>query len=119
MTTHQLLHQRVMDQAGIPRFSKRAISISDLCKTQWCDEFEGLMRNRMIIGGMRYGLLGQQKAKYNQIASIKRRLAKYEETGNTEHLVDIANLCMVEYVDGVHPNKHFNPSDDGEHTPRK
>lgn len=36
---------------------------------------------------------------------------------NREHLVDAANLCLVEFA--VHPEKPFSPVDDGEHTQLK
>ena len=32
------------------------------------------------------------------IGNIKKRLAKYLETGNTEFLADIANFAMIEYM---------------------
>jgi hypothetical protein len=43
-------------------------------------------------------------------------LRKYKADGNQEHLVDAANLCMVEFIQpACHPSPHFTPSDDGEH----
>ena len=50
-----------------------------------------------------------------RIGSIVKRLMSYQETGNTELLVDVANLCLCEFVEGKHPNKHFRAVDDGEH----
>jgi hypothetical protein len=48
------------------------------------------------MGAFRYGLLGEKgKKKFNRIASMKTRLDKYEETGNLEHLVDVANLWFA------------------------
>lgn len=35
----------------------------------------------------------------------------YQATGNMEHLVDVANLCMLEF--GTYQAKHFKPIDDG------
>ena len=50
-----------------------------------------------------------------RMQSAERRMKLYEETGNDELLVDIANLCLLEFMIGKHPNKHFNSIDDGEH----
>ena len=33
-----------------------------------------------------------------------RRLAAYGRTGNLEMLVDVANLCLLEFVEGRHPS---------------
>lgn len=92
-------------------------SLEEIYATQWCNEFEQLMRNRLAMGYFRYGPLNKQpKGKYDNIASIRRRLDKYEQTGNLEFLVDSANICLVEFLNGNHPNKHFSAIDDGEHT---
>ncbi|MBU2018174.1 MAG: hypothetical protein KJ941_00895 [Bacteroidetes bacterium] len=93
-----------------------SVSLDDLSRTEWSDEFEQLCRNRLIIGALRYGRLNaKNKPQYNRIESIRKRLLNYEQTGNTENLVDIANICLCEYVEGNHPNKHFAAIDDGEH----
>lgn len=89
----------------------------DLVKSEWSSGFERLMRNRLIAGAYRYGKLNEPlKHDYDRVSSIKKRLVLYENDGNTEHLVDIANLCLCEFVEGKHPLKHFKSVDDGEHT---
>jgi hypothetical protein len=30
-------------------------------------------------------------------------------------LVDVANLCLLEFEEGEHPRRHWQPTDDGEH----
>lgn len=87
-----------------------------LTLSEWSNKFETLMRNRLIMGAYRYGVLNNMnKPTYNRVESMINRLRKYEQTGNTEFLVDVANLCMLEFEEGVHPNKHFSSIDDGEH----
>jgi len=115
---HHKLRERLLARAGLSDIPHtKRITYEELQKTQWSNIFEQWMRNRLIMGGMRYGLLGaKNKPKHDQIGSIKRRMAAYESTGNIEHLVDVANLCMVEYIEGDHPNKHFSAIDDGIHT---
>lgn len=88
----------------------------ELQLTEWSSEFEQLMRNRLLLGRFRYGKMGDPtKAEYDHIGSIRTRLDLFEETGNLEHLVDIANLCLVEFVHTKHPLAHFAAIDDGIH----
>lgn len=66
------------------------------------------MRNRMIQGAFRYGPLGSPgKPQWDRIEYAGRKLQLYKETGNCEYLVDVANLMLLEFVEGYHPNKHF------------
>lgn len=68
------------------------------------------------MGALRYGRLGTPgKPQYDRVAEVKKRVSKYEATGNTEFLVDVANMALIEFVEGDHPNKHFKAIDDGEH----
>ena len=85
--------------------------------SQWSEEFERLQRNRLVLGALRYGNIGAKgKAEYDRISCIINRSKKYKRSGNLEFIVDVTNLCMLEFVEGDHPNKHFNSIDDGEHT---
>ena len=89
----------------------------DFFREEWCPEFERLMRNRLLQGSLRYGRLGSAgKKQWNRPKDILRRVKLYMSTGNDELLADIANLALLEFVEGVHPNKHFSSVDDGEHT---
>jgi len=101
---------------------QRVPDLPELQRSQWSPEFEQLQRRRLIMGAFRYGLLDDQKAAggngYDNVGSLIRRAKLYQATGNLEHLVDIANLAMVEFVTGEHPARHFAANDDGEHTER-
>lgn len=112
LTWFQWLRQRLEP----PDFSVKRLTMKDLEK-QWSTKFEQLMRNRLIMGTLRYGSFIDRKttSNFKIVKSIEHRLKMYESTGNTEHLVDIANLCMVEFVCGYHPTKHFEAIDDGHH----
>jgi len=95
--------------------------IDELNMTEWSDEFEQLMRNRLKQGSFRYGKIKHHgslndKAEYDRIDSAIVRLQKYIDTGNTEYLVDVSNMMLLEYIEGKHPLKHFASIDDGEHT---
>lgn len=74
------------------------------------------MRNRLVMGAFRYGLFSDpDKFQYRCLESIRRRLDAFEHDGNLEHLVDAANLCMVEFVRGQRNGLVLNPIDDGHH----
>jgi hypothetical protein len=95
----------------------RKPSLDELWRTEWSAEFERLMRNRLIMGALRYGRMGApDKPQYDRTGDIARRVEKFRATGNKELLVDIANLCMCEFVECDHPKAHFRATDDGEHT---
>ena len=86
-------------------------------QARWSEEFETYMKNRLGFGHFRYGLKVDAGACFAQVTSAIARLRKYLETGNQEHLVDAANLAMMEYVHPCeHDDPHFEASDDGEHT---
>ena len=101
--------------------------VSDICPSccnymhklktdNWSDHFEFLMRNRLIVGSLRYGPFNKQNRSTELVLNaIIKRAEQYKENGNDELLVDIANLCMKEFVTGNHPKKHFRAVDDGEH----
>lgn len=65
----------------------------EILKTEFSEQFVQLMKNRMIVSYHKYGpLVEGYPSKVDAIASLKKRLEKYEETGNSEWLVDVANL---------------------------
>ncbi len=88
-----------------------------LRRSEWSNRFERLMRNRLLMGAYRYGLMhAQGKSEYDRCADINRRIDLYTESGNLEHLVDAANLAMLEFEEGRHPQRHMAASDDKIHT---
>jgi hypothetical protein len=95
------------------KFSLDTPSLPELLDSEWSPEFEEYSRNRMVVGAFRYGLLGKDKPSWARIASCMERLQIYLKTGNTAHLVDVANLCQLEFFEGQHPAKHFAANDDG------
>lgn len=118
-TNTELLREKVYARLGIDPLPEQ-VSPDRWRATEWCHEFERLCRNRMFMGGLRYGRLGAPgKPQFDRCKDIKRRVSLYENSGNLEYLVDAANLCQCEFVEGDHPDKHFAAEDDGEHTERK
>ena len=118
-TVHDYLRARLLQQAGIFAPVEPAPSLDDIARLQSCPQFETYRKNRMLMGYFRYGSLQSQigKAKYDNVGSIEKRLSIYKSDHNREHLVDIANLAMIEFA--THPDYPFNPSDDGVHAAKK
>ena len=117
MNIHALHRQRLLEKAGVIQKKKPVpLSLAELRKTEWSPEFEKLMRNRLLMGAFRYERLNSpNKSNYPTATEAIKRICKYIESGNTEHLVDAANMCLIEFLHGKHPNKHFSSIDDGEH----
>lgn len=117
-TAHDFLREHIFASLGLTDI-KRLPSLEELRRTEWCPEFETLQRNRLIMGAFRYGLFHDHKenggSPHDNVASIEKHAQLYRETGNMEHLLDIANLAMKEWDVGVHPNKHFAATDDADH----
>lgn len=102
-----------MERVNDTPIGDKAESLEELQRTEWSPLFESLMKNRLLVGRFRYGRMDDDtKGDYDHIGSIKKRLRLYEQTGNKEHLVDIANLCLVEFVHCKHPKAHFSATDD-------
>jgi len=104
--------------AGLPERAElsRPPSLEELRRTQWNAQFERLMRNRLVMGAFRYGTLDEQtNRRHDNAGSIRRHLEAYEETGNQEHLVDVANLALVEFTRPANLKAHWASIDDGDH----
>jgi myosin-crossreactive antigen len=91
-------------------------ALEALQQTEWSVQFERYMRNRLVMGAFRYGLLqAPDKHDYNRVDSAIERLMEYKRTHNLELLVDSANIALLEFVEGTHPDRHWSSVDDGPH----
>lgn len=63
-------------------------------------EFDRKRKNAILVSFYKYGSSRQnfKKGMVNAIGSLKKCLKKFEETGNTEYLVDVANYAMFRYM---------------------
>lgn len=117
MTTFEMIRLSILRKAGL-----EPVDLEEVPRINWSPHFIQLMKNRMLMGFFRYGSIRSEDAKrYDNVGSAIKRLQKYMSDGNLEHLVDAANLCLCEFVKapwgrGSHPNPHWTPIDDGEHT---
>jgi hypothetical protein len=83
--------------------------LNEVLGKQFSEDFINKMKARVFFGFYRYGESKQYKkdSPYNIMDTILKRLEKYRETGNQEHLVDAVNFIMIEYMHPQHPNAHF------------
>lgn len=115
---HHILSERIHRQAGLVPPPAPRFRFEDLVRSEWSPAFEQLMRNRLLMGALRYGRISENRGKpYDRIRDAMRRLERYEVCGNLEDLVDAANLALLEFECGVHPRRHFSAADDGQHCP--
>jgi hypothetical protein len=90
--------------------------IEQIKESQYNSLFVKLMNNRMVMGFFRYGNKYTRKTYYHYINAAKRRIVKYEETGNLECLIDAANILRMEFDTPQNPKAYFKAEDDGEHS---
>lgn len=108
-TVSELIRRRLLKE--VP---DRTPSLDELRRTERSPEFERLRMNRKVFGAMRYGLMGAEgKPQYDRVSDMIRRLGMYTNDGNAEHLVDVANLAELEFVEG---DRCVRPMDDVIHT---
>lgn len=113
--THDAIRKSL--EKNIRPNSKPKPSLTSLRITEWVPQFEQYMRNRLIMGAIRYETFEEKLKgnKYNCLEYIRRKCNEYEATGNLECLVDLANVAMIEFAAPHHPNPHFTPGDDTSH----
>jgi hypothetical protein len=81
-------------------------------ETEYSKQFLQGMLNRMSVSFHRYGPVADAYPdKVHAVRSLYQRLVRYEETGNTEFLIDVANFAMIEFLHPHLPNAHFTPTD--------
>ena len=107
MTVTEYIRQHLLDTVGY-REILWLPSPDKVRQIEWSTEFETAMRNRLLLGSIRYGKLGDaDKPEYSRVEAMHRKLVEYTQTGNLECLVDNSNLSLCEFVESTHPKKHF------------
>jgi hypothetical protein len=80
--------------------------------TEFSERFAQGMADRMAVSFCKYGAVRDAyPSRVDAIASLKKRLDKYEQDGNTEWLMDVANFAMIEFMHPRHPEAHFEATD--------
>lgn len=97
-TITEHIREHLFPQPGVRKLIK---PLEQLRMSEWSGAFERYMRNRLVMGAIRYGELhAPNKPQYDRLASIIKRAEQYKRTKNKELLVDIANLCLCEFEEG-------------------
>jgi len=75
-------------------------------------EFAQGMANAMAMSCCKYGPVADAyPRKVDALASLRLRLDRYEQTGNLEYLIDVANFAMIEFMHPRHPQAHHKAED--------
>ena len=74
----------------------------------------GMAANRMAVSEQKYGSVEDNYPGADALGTIHQRLARYAETGNTEWLLDVANMALIEHLRPSHPDAHFRATDSDE-----
>lgn len=86
-----------------------------ILQRDFSEDFVQKMKNRIIVSHHKYGWVKDTYPELaDAIAYLEERLALFKRTGNTEHLVDVANFAMIEFMYPRHPNAHFKGTDSDE-----
>lgn len=78
--------------------------------SEFCEPFVEGMRKRMAVSYHKYGLVADATG-VDVVASLRSRLDKYDETHNTEWLMDVANFAMMEYMNPAFDDAHYQATD--------
>lgn len=69
------------------------------------------MLDRVTFGFLKYGSVNASSRKIDFIQTMRDRVKKYKETGNTEFLIDAANFLMFEFMYPSEPGAFFQGTD--------
>ncbi len=90
--------------------------LKEILHTEYSEEFDDIRKKMMAMSYYKYGPLkknyGPGKT-MDAIGNLEKRLERYNATGNTEFLADIANFAMLEFMHPRHPKAHYKPTDSG------
>ena len=88
------------------------LTTKEILDIEYSEEFDQKRKNAIIVSFHKYGPSKEnfQKGMVDAIGSLKKNLKKFEETGNTEYLVDVANYAMFRYMYPMEGEK-YKPTD--------
>lgn len=82
---------------------------------EYSDHFDELRQNRVEISYYKYGTARDNFGEklVNALETHDMCIKKYQETGNTEYLVDAANYLMFEFMYPQKRGAYFKATDSG------
>lgn len=88
---------------------------TEILDKEYSVEFDMRRQNAILVSYHKYGPSKEnfKKGMVDAIGSLKKNLKKFEETGNTEYLVDVANYAMFRFM---YPKEGegYKPTDSGQ-----
>lgn len=70
-----------------------------ILRQDFSEDFVQKMRNRIVVSHYKYGWMKDTYPELaDAVACLEERLELFKKTGNLEHLVDVANFAMIEYL---------------------
>ena len=87
-----------------------------ILKTEYSERFDKIRKDMMVMSYYKYGPIKDNYETYkclDALANLKKRIKKYEETGNTEFLADVANFAMLEFMYPSISGARYTPTDSG------
>lgn len=102
------------DVGFVPKITYTEIVERNRIPKDWLEALQA----RLNMGALRYGVHMDERraADFDHLKSIEKHLAEYRTTKNIEHLMDIANLALVERQRPSFEGTCFDPIDDGTHS---
>lgn len=95
---------------------KKETDFKKILSTEYSERFDEIRKSMMIASYYKYGAMRENYSEFkcmDAIGNIKKRLQKYEETGNTEFLADVANFAMIEFMYPSIEGAQYKPTDSG------
>lgn len=76
------------------------INTDQILKTEYSQAFDEKRKGLVLQSYFKYGKASRnfKTGNVDAIGSLKKCLAKFEETGNTEYLCDVANYAMFRFM---------------------
>lgn len=84
-----------------------------ILSTEYSPKFDEIRKNMVKVSFYKYGPIKKNigEGRVDAIASARRKIARYEETGNTEFLADAANYLMFGFMYPMIPGAKYTPTD--------
>lgn len=76
------------------------VKIDKILKTEYSEEFDKKRKNAICVSYYKYGPSKQnfKDGSVDAIGTLKKCLQKFEDTKNTEYLIDVANYAMFRFM---------------------
>lgn len=99
-------------QDSIERAAAAKQRYDEVLRTEYSEDFDTKRKRAMVMSFYKYGVASKNYPDgVDAIASLRKQLEAYDADGNMDHLVDVANYAMLEYMFPRHKDAHYSPTD--------